>query len=91
MRLKENNGDLTIWLSANDTYNWARNWPASELSNKRLMAQFDYRGNLIDVTIDGRSGDCPLDEFNSICYDHIKQKYPNHPVVKNLEAYGYGK
>jgi hypothetical protein len=47
-------GGVKLWLSTNDTYNWAHNWPGSQLRGKSLFAEFD-RGGLVDVAINGRS------------------------------------
>ena len=77
MRLeKSGQGYTELWLSANDTYGWAHRqgaiWPCSELSGHRLYAQFSEHGDLIDMTIDGRSKDCSADEFNAITSDFLK-------------------
>lgn len=79
MRIKKSGQGYTqLWLSANDTYNWAHKpsafWPCSVLSGHRLYAQFDNYGDLIDMAIDGRYKDCPADEFNAITADFIKSK-----------------
>lgn len=86
MRIKELNGYIALWLSANDTANWASNWPQAYIYNKRMMAVFDPDGDLVDLTINGKNGDCPLDEFNAICYDHIKPRFPEHNCIKNMRA-----
>lgn len=76
MRIKETSTGTQLWLSANDTYKWANKpsakWPCSVLSGHRLYAEFDEDNGLIDMTIDGRSRDCPADEFNAITQDYIK-------------------
>jgi hypothetical protein len=64
-----------LWLSENDTYNWAHrdgaSWPCSTLSGKRLFAEFDNHGNLVDMAINGGRGDqeCDGHEFNAITND----------------------
>lgn len=74
-----------LWLSAQDTYDWARKtgatWPCSELANHRLFAAFDKHG-LYDLTIDWEAGkDCPGDEFNAITSDFLAKKLPeDHPA-----------
>ncbi len=76
MRIKKSDQSTQLWLSANDTYNWAHksgaSWPCSVLSGHRLYAQFSPSGDLIDMTIDGRLKDCPIDEFNAITSDFIR-------------------
>ena len=74
MRLKKTEQNIKLWLSTNDTYNWANKpgarWPCSTLSGHRLFAEFDG-GDLVDMAIDGRSKECPADEFNAITTDFI--------------------
>ncbi len=75
---------VKLWLSANDTYNWAhrpnRGWPCSSLAGHRLFAEFS-NGNLVDLTIDGRSDiDCDSTEFDAITSDFLAKKLPkDHP------------
>jgi hypothetical protein len=71
-------GDTKIWLSANDTYNWAHkpgsSWPCSKLSGHRVFAEFASNGDLFDIAIDGKYGkDCPSSEFNAIMDDFLKR------------------
>lgn len=78
MRILSNEHGTRLWLSANDTYNWAHKagaaWPCSQLSNRRLFAEFDQRGDLVDMLIDGGRGeqDCDSNEFNACCTDHLR-------------------
>ena len=79
MRVKKSDYGTQLWLSAKDTYNWAHksgaSWPCSVLSGHRLYAQFDKGNDLIDVTIDGKSKDCPgidINEFNAITSDFMR-------------------
>ena len=76
MRIKKTNSGTQLWLSANDTYGWAHKtgavWPCSVLSGHRLFAEFLFDGDLVDMTIDGRSKDCPADEFNAITSDFLR-------------------
>jgi len=77
MRIRRSKQGYThLWLSANDTYNWAHksgaSWPCSALSGHRLYAEFDKDNNLIDMTIDGKCKDCPADEFRAITSDFLK-------------------
>ena len=73
---KSKQGYTHLWLSANDTHNWANrvgaSWPCSALSSHRLYAEFDKDGDLIDMAIDGKSKDCPADEFNAITSDFLQ-------------------
>ena len=71
-------GNVKLWLSTNDTYNWAHRagalWPCSFLSGKRLFAEFDCKGDLIDGTTNGKHGcNCPSDEFNAITTDFLSK------------------
>lgn len=78
MRIVKSEYSTKLWLSANDTYNWANKsgarWLCSELSGHRLFAEFDKQGDLVDMTIDGRSKDCLADEFNAITSDFLLDK-----------------
>jgi len=60
MRISSGKYGVKLWLSARDTYEWAnrsgRAWPCSTLSGKRLFAEFDAVGDLIDLTVGGRYG-----------------------------------
>ena len=73
MKTQVNGLTTKIWLSANDTYNWAHkigaSWPCSTLSNRQVFAEFDG-GDLIDIAIDGKSDDnVDACEFNAIITD----------------------
>jgi hypothetical protein len=65
----------TMWLSANDTYNWAHrprnDWPCSTLSHKRCVVRVDDNG-LFDLTVNGRDDD-DVDgvELDAIVGDHL--------------------
>ena len=66
MRKRIDDNGFTLWLSKNDTYDWAHRsgaaWPCSELSGKRCVIEFDDNG-LCDFTVNGRDGaDVPGDE-----------------------------
>ena len=84
MRLKDYGHSVTVWISAEDTWQWANRsgscWPCSSLSGKRLRATFDTNG-LLDYAIDGRDHD-DLDciEFNALIADHVSERLaPDHP------------
>ena len=83
MRTHISENGFSLWLSANDTYNWAHKaeaaWPCSELSGHRVVVQFDSNG-LCDLAIDGRDGDCDCTELSAIVADFMRGKLPKtHP------------
>jgi hypothetical protein len=84
MRLQDNGDSLALWVSANETYEWAHRtgsaWPCSELSGHRFSAAFDTNG-LVDLTVDGRDGhDVPGDELSAIVSDLLAERLPTtHP------------
>ena len=60
-KFPDGSGVCQLWLSADDTYDWANNrpgeeWPCSTLSGKRVFAQFEDNGDLVDLTINGITG-----------------------------------
>ena len=77
-------GGVKLWLSANNTYDWANRagaaWPCSFLADKPLFAEFDSQGDLIDLAINYGQGDqdCPGDEFNAITDDFLRKGNLNH-------------
>ena len=84
MRIQIQPSSFTVWLSADDTYEWAnrpgKRWPCSQLSGKRVRAVFD-RSGLVDLAIDGADGDCDAGEFNAILADYLEGKLPaDHPA-----------
>lgn len=84
MRVQIYDNGVNVWLSANDTYEWAnrpgKRWPCSDLSGKRVFASFDRNG-LCDIAIDGKSDtDVSGHEFNAIIADFLDKKLPkDHP------------
>ena len=86
MRIQDNGDSIALWVSANDTYDWAHKtgaaWPCSTLSGHRFAAAFDTNG-LCDLTVDGRSephGDFDGHEFSAICADMLATKLSSdHP------------
>ena len=76
MRIKKYKeyGIVSIWASANDTYNWAHkpgaSWPCSQLSGNRFYAQFQH-GDLVEFTLNGKDGDIDSTEFNAFIQDHL--------------------
>ena len=77
MRIKRSQYGVNLWLSARDTYEWARKpgaaWPCSQISGRRLFAAFERNGDLVDVSIDGGRGEQDVDanEFNAITADFL--------------------
>lgn len=85
MRTQIFQSGFNLWLSANDTYQWANRpncrWPCSFLSNKRCFISFDPNG-LCDFTINGGRGeqDCDGNELSAIVSDFMKGKLPKDHV-----------
>jgi len=76
VKIVKHNNITKLWLSANDTYNWAHRsvaeWLCSTLSDKRIYAEFDD-GDLIDITINGKSNfDCDAYELNIMIADFME-------------------
>lgn len=83
MRTLIHETSVKLWLSAHDTYQWAHkagaSWPCSQLSDKRLFAEFDRNG-LCDLAVNGRSADVDGNELSACCADHLARKLPKeHP------------
>jgi len=57
MRVTKCENGYCMWVSANDTYNWAHkvraNWPCSQLSGHKFFVAVDANG-LYDFILDGR-------------------------------------
>lgn len=84
MRVRVDPSSVVLWLSSNDTYNWSKRvgaaWPCSQLAGKRLVVEFDSNG-LVDLSIEGRSGDCDVNELNAITSDYLRNEVPkSHPA-----------
>jgi len=80
MKIEIRKTGIRVWLSARDTSNWAHKpaaWPCSQLSGRRVFAQFDSNG-LCDLAIDGGRGEqnCDSAEFNACIADHLAGKLP---------------
>jgi hypothetical protein len=76
MKTIVNKDSVMVWLSERDTYSWARRWPCSQLSDKRVRAVFDTNG-LIELAINGHTNvDVDHNEFNAITSDFLRQKLP---------------
>lgn len=74
MRVQTNGENVTVWLSADDTYQWAHKagavWPGSTLSGHRVRAEYMH-GDLVDFALDGRDGDCDGSELDAIICDLV--------------------
>lgn len=88
MRIKDRGNSFTIWLSADDTYEWAHRigfaWPCSTLAGHRLRASFDTCG-LYDIAIDGKfpgiGSDVDGSEVSAIVSDYAAARIrPEHPA-----------
>ncbi len=96
MRAKQTEHGTTVWLSANDTYDWAHKpgaaWTCSTLSNKRLVVVFEANGDLVDLSVNGQTtnhrgynADAGIDghEFTACLSDHLRDKFgPDHPAIR---------
>ena len=75
MRKQTNGNNVKLWLSGNDTWDWAHrpgeSWPCSHLAGRRLFAEFQ-NGDLIDYRISGPNIGCDATEFNAITSDYLK-------------------
>ena len=81
MRLQDNGDSFTVWISAAETDRWARRWPCSTLSDRRICASFDTNG-LYDLAIDGQAARDDIDghELSVVLADHLADRLePEHP------------
>lgn len=88
MRALHGDFGTKIWISANETYEWAHRvgaaWPCSTLSGKRLFVEFDKSGNLTDIAVNGRDADdCDAHELNALTSDFLRERFgPEHPAIR---------
>ena len=84
MKLQRTDQGVKLWLSANDTYNWAHkagaSWPCSFLSDKRLFVEYDSNGDLVDLAVNGKNADFDSNELSAIVADHV----PAGPIALNI-------
>ena len=91
MKLIDTGDGFKLWLSRNDTSDWAfglgpngKKWPCSGCEGRRLFVEFDQNG-LLDMTVDGRSSFGRIhigsDELSAIVCDHVEGKITeDHPA-----------
>lgn len=76
MKILKNGTTTRLWLSRNDTYEWAHRpgkaWLCSYLSGKSLFVELD-KGDLVDIRINGRAGDCDSCELTAIMNDFLTE------------------
>lgn len=88
MRAMHGDWGTKLWVSANETYEWAHRpgaaWPCSTLSNRRLFVEFDAQGNLVDLAINGRSdADCDGNELSALTSDFLRERFGvEHPAIR---------
>lgn len=91
MRIQINETSVALWISAQETSDWANgsiwggskegwikhgSWPCSQLRGRRVFAAFDRNG-LCDMAINGNSQtDCDSTEFSACCADYLALKLP---------------
>lgn len=89
MRAKQTQYGTKLWISARETYAWAHkvgaSWPCSQLADHRLFVEFDARGDLVDMAVDGDSNfDIDSTEFNAITSDFLRQRFGStHPAIRS--------
>lgn len=82
MRLKDHGTGFTLWISAPETRNWARNWPCSTLVGRRIRVDFDRTG-MVDLRVNGRypSGSVDAWELSAIVADYSARRLSeDHPA-----------
>ena len=88
---QDETGQTRLWLSADDTYEWAHrsgaSWPCSTLSGHRCYVEFEPSGDLVDMTIDGRGGNALDDidghELTAAASDFLTERYESdHPAIR---------
>lgn len=86
MKTKINPTSIRLWLSANETYQWAHKpgatWPGSQLSGRRLFAEWDSNG-LCGFAVDGKQYDIDAVELSACTSDYLaksKNLSTEHPL-----------
>ena len=86
MKTQTTGSSVKLWLSANDTQDWARkpgaSWPGSTIAGRRLFVEFDSNG-LLDMALDSGRGsqDCDGSELSAMSADFLVPVVPaDHPA-----------
>jgi hypothetical protein len=88
MRARHSEHGTQIWISARETHEWANRagakWPCSAIAGRRLFAEFDSSGDLVGLTVDGRSDvDTDINEFSAITSDFLRERFgASHPAIR---------
>lgn len=87
MKLVVKDNSFRLWLTADETYNWANKpngvWPCSTISEHDLYVEYDEHG-LLDYYFDNQNRGYQFDdnEFSAIITDHVVEHLePNHPCL----------
>lgn len=77
MKTQISENHATFWISGSESWQWATQWPCSQLSGKRICASFDRNG-LCELSINGKDAPEDLDatELNAIVADFAARKLP---------------
>jgi hypothetical protein len=82
MKIQKNEYGTKLWLSAQNTFDWAHrvgsSWPCSKLSGKPVFVEFAKNGDLVDLSINGGRGDqeCSESELDAIAEDFLGSSHP---------------
>ena len=88
MRKIKSEGGVSIWLSVRDTENWGSHWPCSTLRGKRVFAQFERNGDLVDLAINGGKGNQDVDGWRHK-KDFVKSR-PDIGGISNNQTWASG-
>ena len=89
MRIRIDKNSFVLWLSANDTYNWAHKpgatWPCSTINGRRVALFVDMTG-LVEFTVNGRNGiDIDGGELSAMMADFVRdvlsQDHPAYAIA----------
>ncbi len=86
MRTRIDATSFTLWLSAQDTYDWktkpGASWPCSTIDGRPVMVQFDSNG-LLDFTVNSKNAPDDIDgtELTAMVADFMATRLPrDHPA-----------
>jgi len=93
MQTLQNAWGTTLVLLRDDTRAWASRpgaaWPCSTLAGRRVFAQFDREGDLIELLVDGILAGDDVDghEFTAMSSDFLREEYgPDHPAIRGASC-----